>query len=415
IEGTGNGIKTVIVNMTQIAKALSRPPTYVTKFFGCELGAQVQMVARDDRYIVNGAHDAEKLQSLLDGFIKRFVLCPHCDNPETQLVSMQRNRTGGEIRQHCTACGYQGGINMASHRLTAYISRHPPDTGGIIRNERNVPSGDSSNGVVNINGVAYGDVDEVDDWVDNDLSPTDASNTNNELDSNVTSMIQSRDLDKSVAERCEMFLEMLENKKTSNGLNKPEIIKEILAEAERLEIMEKVPFVLAQSLFTENILNEIDTYKVLLLKLCRKTSRGQKYFLHGLETFIGNGPLKETLYNKKSLAKTFLKLYEDGIIEEETFYSWYDKTPKRCADKKIAKKIREMAKEFIEWLKTADEASDEEQEDGEEETAAENEAVAINFSYAADGLEVARENPRAARVEESRIEVNGEIINVDDI
>ena len=60
----------------------------VTKYFGCELGAQVQMHAKEDRYIVNGAHDCEKLQNLLDGFIKRFVLCPKCDNPETKLVCL---------------------------------------------------------------------------------------------------------------------------------------------------------------------------------------------------------------------------------------------------------------------------------------------------------------------------------------
>ena len=60
----------------------------MTKFFGCELGAQVQMNAKEDRYIVNGSHDCEKLQNLLDGFIKRFVLCPNCDNPETKLVCL---------------------------------------------------------------------------------------------------------------------------------------------------------------------------------------------------------------------------------------------------------------------------------------------------------------------------------------
>lgn len=38
----GNGIKTVIVNMAEVAKAIGRPATYPTKYFGCELGAQTQ-------------------------------------------------------------------------------------------------------------------------------------------------------------------------------------------------------------------------------------------------------------------------------------------------------------------------------------------------------------------------------------
>jgi len=33
-----------------------------TKFFGCELGAQTQFDFKHDRFIVNGAHDAGKLQ-----------------------------------------------------------------------------------------------------------------------------------------------------------------------------------------------------------------------------------------------------------------------------------------------------------------------------------------------------------------
>ena len=39
IEGKGNGIKTVVVNMVDIGRALARPPTYIIKYFGCELGA----------------------------------------------------------------------------------------------------------------------------------------------------------------------------------------------------------------------------------------------------------------------------------------------------------------------------------------------------------------------------------------
>lgn len=71
VEGKGNGVKTVIPNMVDIARALGRPPTYPTKYFGCELGAQTQFDFKNERYIVNGAHDAAKLQDMLDGFIKK--------------------------------------------------------------------------------------------------------------------------------------------------------------------------------------------------------------------------------------------------------------------------------------------------------------------------------------------------------
>jgi len=57
-----------------------------TKYFGCELGAQTKSDNKNDRYIVNGSHTSDKLQDLLDGFIRKFVLCQECDNPETNLV-----------------------------------------------------------------------------------------------------------------------------------------------------------------------------------------------------------------------------------------------------------------------------------------------------------------------------------------
>ncbi|CAF1527839.1 unnamed protein product, partial [Adineta steineri] len=277
VEGTGNGIKTVVVNATAIAKALSRPTTYVTKFFGYELGAQVQMNAKDDRYIVNGSHDCEKLQNLLDGFIKRFVLCPNCDNPETRLSFRKRN--GGEIHQRCIACGYTGTINMASHKLTTYIAKNPPDaedksetttetkTKGKSKGKKKEAGGtkgDSDEGSPNENnsktngtsknggGSGGGDDDEDDeDWGD-DLSPT-----MTELNTQIKGMIQTDDLDKPLAERCDKFKCLVEKNKKEEKLKDIDTIKDLIAEAERLEIMEQAPFVVGQSVFTENILKEI--------------------------------------------------------------------------------------------------------------------------------------------------------------
>ena len=43
------------------------------------------------RYIVNGQHQAEDLSKLLDKFIKKFVLCGKCGNPETDMVGWRAN------------------------------------------------------------------------------------------------------------------------------------------------------------------------------------------------------------------------------------------------------------------------------------------------------------------------------------
>jgi translation initiation factor 5 len=79
------------------------------------------MDAKAERYIVNGAHDANTLQDILDGFIIKFVLCPGCNNPETRL-SVKKKR----IDQVCVACGYRGEL-LHNHRLMQYIMNHPPD------------------------------------------------------------------------------------------------------------------------------------------------------------------------------------------------------------------------------------------------------------------------------------------------
>ena len=93
-----------------------------TKFFGCELGAQVKCDDKTDRYIVNGAHDAPKLQQILDGFISKFVLCAECLNPETDLL-IQKD---GSIIRDCQACGKRTAVDM-THKLSSFIVKNPPE------------------------------------------------------------------------------------------------------------------------------------------------------------------------------------------------------------------------------------------------------------------------------------------------
>lgn len=100
VEGKGNGIKTVVVNLSTVAQSLARPGGQVVKWFGLDLGAQTNMDPPDDRWIINGAHDGETLQKSLFIFIEKYVLCDDCGNPETDFVIKDE-----VVRKDCKACG----------------------------------------------------------------------------------------------------------------------------------------------------------------------------------------------------------------------------------------------------------------------------------------------------------------------
>ncbi|CAM0944313.1 unnamed protein product [Alopecurus aequalis] len=122
IEGRGNGIKTNIVNMVDIAKALARPASYTTKYFGCELGAQSKFDEKTGISLANGAHDTSKLAGLLENFIKKYVQCYGCGNPETEVLISKTQM----ITLKCAACGFLSDVDMRD-KLTTFILKNPPE------------------------------------------------------------------------------------------------------------------------------------------------------------------------------------------------------------------------------------------------------------------------------------------------
>ncbi|XP_059630863.1 eukaryotic translation initiation factor 5-like [Cornus florida] len=122
IEGRGNGIKTNVVNMVDIAKALGRPASYTTKYFGCELGAQSKFDEKTGTSHVNGSHDTAKLAGLLESFIKKYVQCYGCGNPETEVIITKTQM----ITLKCAACGFLSDVDMRD-KLTTFIIKNPPE------------------------------------------------------------------------------------------------------------------------------------------------------------------------------------------------------------------------------------------------------------------------------------------------
>ena len=272
VEGSGNGIKTVITNMSAIAKALGRPPSYPTKYFGCELGAQI--TTNNDSYVVNGSHDPDKLLELLYGFIRKFVLCSKCTNPETIL-----SVSGQTIRQKCIACGFDTTIPKVVHKLTTFIIKFPPDgsnptpaksgkskksskkNGGGDKNDSNSPTngtnGDSGN---DLNG--NNDDDEFDDFDENELTTTAYRERQQQLCDGLpsgTTKLHTKD-------SANLFYNLVKKKKEDHQLADINVHKELYEEAKLLDFKDKSTLILSELLFTENILDEIKEYKMLFLR-----------------------------------------------------------------------------------------------------------------------------------------------------
>jgi len=115
VEGRGNGIKTVIPNIAEVALSLHRAPAEVCKFFGTEIGAQTSYSEKDDRAVVNGQHTDVQLQNMIHKYIENFVICPICRLPETDYKIKN-----GCIYHRCAACGATEMLDM-SHKLTTFI------------------------------------------------------------------------------------------------------------------------------------------------------------------------------------------------------------------------------------------------------------------------------------------------------
>uniref|UniRef100_A0A7N6B7A3 Eukaryotic translation initiation factor 5 n=1 Tax=Anabas testudineus TaxID=64144 RepID=A0A7N6B7A3_ANATE len=384
VEGKGNGIKTVIVNMVDVAKALNRPPTYPTKFFGCELGAQTQFDTKNDRYIVNGSHEANKLQDMLDGFIRKFVLCTECDNPETELHVNPKKQT---IGTSCKACGNRGMLDTR-HKLCTFILKNPP--GEIF----------SYSAILHLPFLKAlkqnqdGDDDD-EDWAEETTEEAQRRRME-EISDHAKNLTLSEDLEKPLEERVNLFYNFVKQKKESGTIDAAD--KEILAEAERLDVKAMGPLILSELLFNENIRDQIKKYKRHFLRFCHNNKKAQKYLLGGFECVV-------KLHQVQLLPRVpiILKdLYDADLLEEDVIFAWAEKVSKKYVSKELAKEIHAKAAPFVKWLKEAEEES----EGSEEEEEEDDENVEVVYSSSARELKVETVKPDTPEKEEDDIDID---------
>lgn len=368
VEGRGNGIKTVIPNMADVAKALSRPPQYTTKFFGCELGAQTILDDKADRWIVNGEHDAKRLRELLDVFIDKFVLCAACKNPETDLVITKSE----DIIRDCKACGQQTKVDMR-HKLTTFIIKNPMKK---ARKSRKA-SGDVPKENGEEDGGASPDGEEDADELTRrlkseaaDLAPVEKTAIANEDWSAATdttsiakrvhalSLDDGSDEDKGddPMEQLQLWIEV----------NRDDITPEsVMAKIEDLGIRErhKTVQIVTESVFSSKILTgkELERFNPLLKQLVSPVEtkeKHQKALLGGMERLVGVTYPELT----EKVPHILMSWYQADILTEEAAKQWGTHVSKKYVDRDISKRVRKASEPFIKWL---DEAASEEEDDEE--------------------------------------------------
>lgn len=385
VEGNGNGIKTVVPNMVEIARALSRPPSYPTKYFGCELGAQVQMDEKAERFIVNGCHDAGKLQTLLFDFIDKFVLCSECGNPETHLKVKKKGKKDAVIEQKCVACGHQTAIN-SQHKLSTFIVNNPPTEGAeeAVKSKAEKKAGkkgeeapssidlpaasvrtnaaERASGAVAAVAAASspstgGGEGDDEDWSEDVSEAAVRERQAAALSSKAAALAMTAELERPVEERLEMFHAFVQARAGSAGFS----AREVLAEAERLDCKEKGILSLTTLLLdSDAVAARIEAHKKLLQRFTLDSPKAQKYFLYGLEPILAARPGQLA-----KLTAILHKIYEEDLVEEEVFFAWAEKPSSKYTSKDKSQKIHEAAGPFLKWLKEAEEEESEEEDEDE--------------------------------------------------
>lgn len=94
------------------------------------------------------------------------------------------------------------------------------------------------------------------------------------------------DLEKPEKERMDMLYTLIKLRRDSEQLSDAGTQKELVSEAERLEVKQKAPLLLAELLFDQNISIQVKKHRLLILRFTHNDKKAQKYLMGGLEQVL---------------------------------------------------------------------------------------------------------------------------------
>ncbi|KAL1901299.1 eukaryotic translation initiation factor 5 [Ceratocystis pirilliformis] len=397
IEGKGNGIKTVIVNLSAVAQSLARPGSHLIKYFGFELGAQTNIDPPDDRWIINGSHDTKKLQDHVYGFIVKFVLCKKCKNPETVVIIKDDH-----IILDCKACGQRTDVDLRL-KLSSFVLKNQPKKGKKDKAERkaarrakqqqaatgkdNGGSGaeDASENGSNDAEGADDDGDSSDQEFQKIKSTVNAATEDVEVKDDVWAVDMSEEAVKArqaqlptefkakmtlgddddedgegggntiYNEFGQWVIDQAEAKSSIDDINSVDIY--VKAKEMGIEKKHRTVLVLAQTIFDENIVAQIPKRASMLKQLIGESEKHMKALLGGTERMIGSKSKEDSEIISNTVVKVLQLYYLKDLISEDVVTKWGTKASKKYIDLPTSKKVRKAAEPFLAWLEEAEEES----------------------------------------------------------
>jgi translation initiation factor 5 len=107
------------------------------------------------------------------------------------------------------------------------------------------------------------DVDE-DDWAV-DVSEAAVKARMEDLTNGAKGLTISDDMEKTPKERIDLFYSFVKQRRDQGMLTKPGIDKDIVSEAERLDVKDKAPLILCELIFDSNILSQVIIYCLFIM------------------------------------------------------------------------------------------------------------------------------------------------------
>ncbi|KAL0485306.1 translation initiation factor 5 [Acrasis kona] len=370
VEGRGNGIKTVVTNMSNVAAHLKVPVSYPTKYFGLELGAQSKFDKSNDRAIINGQFDYPQFETLLNNFIKKFVCCYRCHLPECSMTIDKHEN----IKLTCSACGHISTVPPAE-KMATFIIKHPPKNKNT-HVKANAQQGPVKADVTDL--VRRADEDD-EEW-DPDVSDEAVRQRREEegLQGRLAELAMDSDEeggDKKKKKKTandddedeeDDIVPPVEVLKNFLSLKKDATTKQILAAVNKIkedyELSDKDAVCLMyESFFDKNIEKQIQKYAPALKPFVENSTSAQKIILGYTEELCGVKESSKLLSKVSVILKAF---YDQGLLDEEVIVEWHSKKKSRFVkSSSVVLKVKEAAKPFVEWLNSAEEEEESDDED----------------------------------------------------